>query len=124
MNESFAHRPMLCAAVKCERNYGQGPCNRGEACAVQKKCLAVHGLERNRLNEIAVVVQALTYGQMMELAQAVWKMKPEDGQLTAATLPPTLHRWCMSRKPHASDCAVHNEPAMPAGPCDCGAAAP
>lgn len=21
---------------------------------------------------------------------------------------------------HASDCAVHNEPAMPAGPCDCG----
>lgn len=23
---------------------------------------------------------------------------------------------------HASDCAVHNEPAFPAGPCDCGAA--
>ncbi|UPT53172.1 hypothetical protein [Synechococcus phage Ssp-JY42] len=23
---------------------------------------------------------------------------------------------------HASDCAVHNEPAMPNGPCDCGAA--
>lgn len=23
--------------------------------------------------------------------------------------------------PHASDCAVHNEPALPAGPCDCGA---
>ena len=22
---------------------------------------------------------------------------------------------------HASDCAVHNGPAMPAGPCDCGA---
>lgn len=21
---------------------------------------------------------------------------------------------------HFSDCAVHNEPAMPAGPCDCG----
>ena len=21
--------------------------------------------------------------------------------------------------PHASDCAVHNEPALPAGPCDC-----
>lgn len=21
---------------------------------------------------------------------------------------------------HASDCAVNNEPAMPAGPCDCG----
>lgn len=25
---------------------------------------------------------------------------------------------------HASDCAVHNEPAMPAGECDCGAASP
>jgi hypothetical protein len=22
---------------------------------------------------------------------------------------------------HASDCAVHNEPALPRGPCDCGA---
>jgi hypothetical protein len=22
---------------------------------------------------------------------------------------------------HASDCAVYNEPALPAGPCDCGA---
>lgn len=25
---------------------------------------------------------------------------------------------------HASDCAVHNEPAHPAGPCDCGATNP
>ena len=24
-------------------------------------------------------------------------------------------------KPHASDCAVHNEPAYPKGACDCGA---
>lgn len=24
---------------------------------------------------------------------------------------------------HTSDCAVHNEPAMPNGPCDCGAQA-
>ncbi|WP_333906875.1 Gp49 family protein [Delftia acidovorans] len=26
---------------------------------------------------------------------------------------------CGSACSHASDCAVHNEPAMPAGPCDC-----
>jgi hypothetical protein len=26
-----------------------------------------------------------------------------------------------AREIHASDCAVHNEPAYPAGPCDCGA---
>lgn len=25
---------------------------------------------------------------------------------------------------HASDCAVHNAPALPAGPCDCGARRP
>lgn len=28
---------------------------------------------------------------------------------------------CINRPAgHASDCAVHNEPAMPNGPCDCG----
>lgn len=26
---------------------------------------------------------------------------------------------CAVEAPHASDCAVHNEPAYPAGPCDC-----
>ena len=28
---------------------------------------------------------------------------------------------CSSGPPHRSDCAVHNEPAFPNGPCDCGA---
>lgn len=120
MNESFAHRPLFCASVKCERNYGNGPCNRGEACEVQKKCLAIHGLAPNRLNEIAVVIQALTYGQMIELAEAIWGVKGK-GDIEQAGFAPVLHRWCMSRKPHASDCAVHNEPAMPKGPCSCGA---
>lgn len=27
----------------------------------------------------------------------------------------------MDKIQHRSDCALHNEPAMPAGPCDCGA---
>jgi hypothetical protein len=27
----------------------------------------------------------------------------------------------LGNRPHASDCAVHNEPASSAGPCDCGA---
>lgn len=30
---------------------------------------------------------------------------------------------CTVEAPHASDCAVHNEPAYPAGPCDCDAVA-
>jgi len=32
------------------------------------------------------------------------------------------HPWPPpSKKQHASDCAVNNEPALRAGPCDCGA---
>lgn len=30
------------------------------------------------------------------------------------------HRCGRESCEHASDCAVHNEPALPAGPCDCG----
>lgn len=26
---------------------------------------------------------------------------------------------CIANGPHSSSCAVHNEPALPAGPCDC-----
>jgi len=29
--------------------------------------------------------------------------------------------YCSPSVRHKSDCAVHNEPAMPVGPCDCGA---
>ena len=28
-------------------------------------------------------------------------------------------RWSEKKLPHDSDCATHNEPAMPNGPCDC-----
>ncbi len=30
----------------------------------------------------------------------------------------------MEKSKHASDCAVHNAPALPIGPCDCGALIP
>ena len=33
----------------------------------------------------------------------------------------TLKGTKASQVVHASDCAVHNMPAYPAGPCDCGA---
>ena len=33
--------------------------------------------------------------------------------------PPASAAWLPDE--HTSDCAVHNEPAFPAGPCDCGA---
>lgn len=48
--------------------------------------------KRNPLDEIAKLVRALTYGEMMDLCEKVWGAKP-DGELTQATLPATLHRW-------------------------------
>jgi hypothetical protein len=57
-------------------------------------------LNRNRLNEIAALVRSLTYGEMMELAHALWKIRPEG---TAAvdqhTLPMMLHLWSTASPP-------------------------
>jgi len=44
------------------------------------------------LDDIAALVQALTYGEMMELSEAIWKSRLEEG-VTGETLPPVLHRW-------------------------------
>lgn len=47
-----------------------------------------------------------------------------DSEASSAVLSGTReHCMCVACRDgvvHASDCAVHNEPAMPAGPCDCG----
>jgi hypothetical protein len=47
------------------------------------------------------------------LKQATDKKRPARGGKTKA----------QSEAVHASDCAVHNGPALEAGPCDCGATA-
>ena len=49
-------------------------------------------LSRNRLEEIAALVRALTYGEMMDLAQAIWKTRPE-GSIDQHSLPMMLHLW-------------------------------
>jgi hypothetical protein len=46
----------------------------------------------NPLTEIANLVRALTYGEMIELAGAMWKAKGEAA-ITAETLPGILHAW-------------------------------
>ena len=48
--------------------------------------------ERKPLDEIAALVRALTYGEMIELAEAIWSVKPGE-ELTEASLPMTLHLW-------------------------------
>jgi hypothetical protein len=55
-----------------------------------------HELSRNPLDEIATMVRALTYGEMMELAQAIWKIRPEGEGVDQNSLPMLLHRWSTS----------------------------
>lgn len=59
-----------------------------------------------------------------DLSGIVFENTPEaydayEAMLQAAPTPPPLPSE--EAKPHASDCAVNNAPAYPAGLCDCGA---
>jgi hypothetical protein len=47
----------------------------------------------NRLDDIATFVRLLTYGEMMDLAAALWKMRPEGKEITEQELPGMWHRW-------------------------------
>ena len=49
--------------------------------------------EANRLDDIATLVRLLTYGEMMDLVAAVWKMRPEGREVTEQELPGMWHRW-------------------------------
>jgi hypothetical protein len=51
---------------------------------------------RDRLNEIATLVRTLTYGEMMELAHAIWKIRPEGAEVDQYSLPMMLHLWSTS----------------------------
>src|SRR6266849_9220433 len=53
-------------------------------------------LSRDRLNEIATLVRTLTYGEMMELAHAIWKIRPEGEEVDQYSLPMMLHLWSTS----------------------------
>jgi hypothetical protein len=87
------YRPKQLRAVGAADNdgyYGDEPLDAG---------INLHKLEdeltRNRLNEIATLVRSLTYGEMMELAQAIWKIRPE-GAIDKQSLPMMLHLWSTS----------------------------
>jgi len=71
--------------------YGDEPGN-----LLDMRGINLHRLEEelchNRLNEIATLMRALTYGEMMELAHAIWKIRP-DGAVDQHSLPMMLHLW-------------------------------
>jgi hypothetical protein len=45
------------------------------------------------LDELALMIGTLTYGEMIELAEKMWAKKQTDGALAESDLPPMLHRW-------------------------------
>jgi hypothetical protein len=49
------------------------------------------------LDSIANLILGLSYGQMIELCEAMWKGHPENSPVIQERLPPLLHRWAMSR---------------------------
>ena|SRR5215471_7978725 len=53
----------------------------------------------NRLSDIADLIGALTYGEMIDLAAAIWNARPEGKELNSETLAPTLHAWSGKEKP-------------------------
>jgi hypothetical protein len=55
-------------------------------------------LGRKRLDEIADMVRALTYGEMIDLAESMWNVKPDDSELNEGNLPAVLYRWSTSRQ--------------------------
>lgn len=55
-------------------------------------------LGRKRLDEIADVVRLLTYGEMMELAETMWNIRPDGSELTEHNLPSVLYKWSTSRQ--------------------------
>jgi hypothetical protein len=64
--------------------------------AVNLRKLQEH-LSRKPLDEIAILVHSLTYGEMIELCEAIWRSQPEGSDITQENLPALLHRWSKSR---------------------------
>jgi hypothetical protein len=70
-------------------------------------------LSRNPFDEIAELIQALTYSEMIEFAGGLWSLRG-GGKVNVEALPNMLYAWAR-KKDLASDCAVHNDLALPAG---------
>jgi hypothetical protein len=71
-------------------------------------------LARKPLDEIATLIQGLTYGEMIELAETMWKSQPEGSIITQDNLPALLHRWSKSR-PVVADGDGPGPPVLVAG---------
>jgi hypothetical protein len=50
-------------------------------------------LARGRLDEIAALMRALTYGEMIELAEGLWNLNGQGSEISKDNLPRLLHLW-------------------------------
>ena len=55
-------------------------------------------LTRDPLDEIATLIQGLTYGAMIELSDAMWNVQSPGAAVTRENLPALLYRWSKSRE--------------------------
>ena len=65
-------------------------------------------LLRRPLDEMATLIRGLTYGEMIELSEAIWRTQPEGVPITQENLPALLHRW--SKTQSAAGSEVLKEP--------------
>jgi hypothetical protein len=90
--------------------------------------------------DLAQCILAMSYGELRnvgaELASTCEDKEARPKMETTEDFAELLYDWaaatvegsssqsshrCTMVTQHASDCAVHNAPALPIGPCDCGA---
>jgi hypothetical protein len=50
----------------------------------------------SRLDEIAEALRTLTHGQMLQLAESIWKVNSQGSGITQSDLPNVLYRWSKS----------------------------
>jgi hypothetical protein len=50
----------------------------------------------SRLDEIAEALRNLTHGQMLQLAESMWKVNSQGSGITQSDLPKVLYRWSKS----------------------------
>ena len=64
--------------------------------AAEREKLEERFFARKPLDEVATLIQGLTYGEMIELAETMWNVRPEGSAITQDSLPALLYRWSKS----------------------------
>jgi hypothetical protein len=68
---------------------------------VNSSTVNLHGCNdepsESRLDQIAQALGTLTYGEMLELAESMWKVNSQGSAITESDLPSVLYRWSTSR---------------------------